>query len=124
MKVLVMILALMLVVVFALAAPADLSGTWKGQTVVDGADVALTLVLEKKGESYTGTVTDSAGFSKESEIRNAEFQDDTFSFVFTIFNGTDYLNVIVSMTVEGNIMRGLWESEDGNSGNAELMKHE
>ena len=121
MKALVIILALVLVAFTALAA-VDLSGTWKGKTEVDGMEVELTMVLEKSGDTYTGKISDSAGFSDESEIRDFEFEEGKISFTFTIYNGSEYMDVTVSGQVEGDKLTGSWESEDGNSGSVEMAK--
>jgi hypothetical protein len=121
MKTLVIILVLLLAA-FTFAAGADLSGTWKGGTEVDGAAVDLTLVLKKAGASYSGTITDSAGYSDNSEIENVKLEASQLSFSFMINNGVENLSVQVALEVDGITMKGNWESEDGNSGSIKMEK--
>lgn len=104
-------------------AQADLSGTWKGATEVpDIGEDEITLVLVKKDDSYTGTLTDSAGMAEESELEDVEYSEGKLTFNFTIYNGSEYMQVSCSLTVEGNKMTGHWETEDGSSGSIELEK--
>jgi hypothetical protein len=121
MKTLVIILVLLLAA-FTFAAGADLSGTWEGDTEVDGAAVDLILVLKKAGPSYSGTITDSAGYSDNSEIGNVKLEGNQLSFTFMIFNGSENMAVYVEVEVVGSAMKGNWESEDGNSGSVKLEK--
>lgn len=121
MKNLVMILVLLLVA-FTFAAGADLSGIWKGETAVDGAAVDMTLVLQKAGASYTGAITDSAGYSDNTEIQDVKLNGNQMSFTFMIFNGSENMAVYVAVEIDGGTMKGNWESEDGNSGSIEMKK--
>ena len=121
MKTLVIILVLLLAA-FTFAAGADLSGTWKGDTEVDGAAVDLTLVLKKAGPSYSGTITDSAGYSDNAEIADVKLDGNRLSFSFMINNGVENLAVQVALEVDGGTMKGNWESEDGNYGSINMEK--
>ena len=102
----------------------DLSGTWKGTTEVPDAmePDEVTLVLEKIGEEYSGTISDSLGFAEEAELENIEFKDNTLTFSFTIFDGFEYMTVYTTLTVEGDKMSGYWETEDGSSAPIELER--
>jgi hypothetical protein len=102
----------------------DLSGTWKGTTEVpeESEQDQLTLILEKADGEYTGTITDSLGFADEAQLEDVEFKDNTLTFNFTIFDGTEYTQVYATLTVEGNKMSGYWETEDGTSSQVELEK--
>jgi hypothetical protein len=121
MKTLVIILVLLLAA-FTFAAGPELSGTWKGGTEVDGEAVDMTLVLKKAGATYSGNITDSAGYSDNSEIENVKLDGNQLSFSFMINNGVENLSVQVALEVDGSTMKGNWESEDGNSGSVELVK--
>ena len=121
MKTLVIILVLLLAA-FTFAAGADLSGTWKGDTEVDGAAVDLTLVLKKAGPSYSGTITDSAGYSDNAEIADVKLDGNRLSFSFMINNGVENLAVQVALEVDESTMKGNWESEDGNYGSINMEK--
>jgi len=102
----------------------DLSGTWEGTTEVPDSPEPnkLTVVLENIDGEYSGTVTDSLGFAEDAELEDIEFKNNTLTFTFTIFNGTEYMPIYATLTVEENKMSGAWESEDGSSGPVELVK--
>ena len=103
----------------------DLSGTWQGTTEIpDSQEVdEVILVLEKTEQGYTGTLTDSLGFAQHEEIENIEFEDNNLSFSFTIFNGEDYLQIVMHLTIDSeNSMSGYWELEDGSSSSIQLKK--
>jgi hypothetical protein len=101
----------------------DLTGTWVGSTYVsDSGDDQVTLVLKKEGETYTGTVSDSMGMANESPLENAKFVDGTLTAEFTIFNGTDYMKIKLTLKLSGESLVGNWESADGETGNLELKR--
>lgn len=105
-----------------LAHSEDLSGTWAGTTVINGMDETLTLVLKKNEDTYTGNVTDSAGFSSETEIESVEIKDNQLSFSFEIDTGGAFMTVYVTLEISGNEMTGEWTSDDGGYGPIELEK--
>jgi len=102
----------------------DLSGTWVGETEVPGATEPdkLTLVFEKKDGEYTGKISDSMGMVQDAECEDLEFEDNTLTFNFLVNTGEEYLRVDVTLTVEGDKMKGDWQTEDGSSGSIELEK--
>ena len=102
----------------------DLSGTWEGTTEVPEAmePDQITLVLEKIDGEYSGTFTDSMGFADAAELKDIEFKENSLTFNFTIFNGFEYMQIYSTLTVDGSKMTGSWESEDGSSGQVELVK--
>lgn len=104
----------------------DLSGKWEGTTEVPGSTEPdkLTLILEKKDGEYSGILTDSLGFAQDEEIKDAEFEDSTLTFNFTIFTGDEYMQIFVTLTVEEDKMSGYWEGEDGSSAPVELTRVE
>jgi hypothetical protein len=102
----------------------DLSGTWEGTTEVPDAmePDQIKLVFIKIDGEYSGTFTDSMGFAEEAELKDIEFKENTLTFNFTIYDGFEYMQVYSTLTVDGNKMSGNWETEDGNSGQIELVK--
>jgi len=100
----------------------DLSGSWSGSTVINGMDETLTLVLKKSDDNYTGMVTDSAGFSNETEIESVKFENNQLSFTFPIDTGGAYMTIYVTLEVSKNEMTGEWTSDDGGSGPIKLKK--
>jgi len=101
----------------------DLTGTWEGSTYVpDSGDDQVTLVLQKEGEVYSGTLTDSMGLANESALENAQYVDGTLTADFMIFNGSEYLKIKLTLNLSGELLVGNWESEDGNTGSLELKR--
>ena len=110
-------------VVFA-AVGLDISGTWVGSAEVPNAGEpdGITMVLEKKEGSYTGTISDSMGMVSDAELEELSFEDNVLSFNFSVDTGADFLKIEVSLTVDGDSMSGAWQGEDGSSGSIELKK--
>jgi hypothetical protein len=109
---------LSLVVLAAPSTPAvDLTGTWTGSTVLNngqGATLELTLVLNKAGQSYSGTINDSLGLiDKDSAIADVKLAGNEFSFSFKGLGGA--LELAGSFTVTGDKMTG--KLEDKTNGN-------
>lgn len=105
-----------------LAADADLSGTWSGTTEVEGYDVTATLVLKKSNGSYTGTVTDSGGYTQDAEIYSVKLHENELSFSFQVTTPDGSMEVEMKLQIEGKKMTGSWYGEDGSSGPVELEK--
>lgn len=102
----------------------DLSGTWIGETEVPDAfePDKVTLVLEKTDGQYTGTVTDSMGMALEAELEDIEFENNEMKANFIIFDGYEYTRIYFVLTIEGDTMKGRWESEGGDSSPIELQR--
>jgi hypothetical protein len=103
---------------------ADLSGKWVGQTEVPNAAEPdkLTLILEKKEGGYKGKVSDSMGMLQDTELEGLEFKDNKLSCNFLVNTGEGFLKIQMTLTVEGDKMKGNWEAEDGSSGKVELER--
>jgi hypothetical protein len=108
----------------SLCQQADLSGTWIGETEVPDAfePDKVTLILEKVNGQYKGTVTDSMGMAQEAELENLEIKGNELKANFMIFDGYEYSRIYFVLTVEGDTMKGRWESEGGDSAPIELQK--
>ena len=101
----------------------DLTGTWEGTTYVpDAGDDQVTLVLRKEGEAYSGTVSDSMGMANEAKLENGKLVGGTLTAEFTIFNGSDYMKIKLTLKLSGDLLVGNWESADGETGNLELKR--
>jgi len=101
----------------------DLTGTWEGSTYVpDSGDDQVTLVLQKEGETYSGTITDSIGLANEAVLENSAYLDGTLTADFMIFNGSEYMKIKLTLRLSGDLLVGSWESEDGNTGSIELRR--
>jgi hypothetical protein len=114
-KIFIIVLAALILTVLVFAGTVDLKGTWEGSTEVDGNTVDLTLVLTKEADMYVGSIT-AAGFADNEKIRDVEFKDNKFDFSFTVYNGSEYLEVKVNLSVSEDRMTGGWKSEDENFG--------
>lgn len=127
MKKLILLIFLTVALVFALGPlfgqGTDLTGTWEGTTYVpDAGDDQVTLVLRKEGETYSGTVTDSMQLAVESNLENVKFENGTLTAEFTIFNGSDYVRIRLTLKVSGELLVGNWEDPDGETGNLEMKR--
>jgi hypothetical protein len=127
MKKLIFLLLLAVAIAFSLGPlfgqETDLTGTWEGTTYVpDAGDDQVTLVLKKEGETYSGTVTDSMQLAIESKLENGKFENGTLTGEFTIFNGSDYVRIRLTLKLSGELLVGHWEDPDGETGNLELKR--
>lgn len=102
----------------------DLSGTWEGTTEIPDAlePDKITMELEKVDGKYKGTASDTFGMMEDTELEEIEFKDNTLTFKVTIFDGSDYISVTLTLEVEGNTMSGYWETEEGESAPVEFKK--
>ncbi len=101
----------------------DLTGTWEGSTVVpDQGEDEMTLVIKKEEGEYTATITDSLGMLMDTECEDIEFEDGTLTFNFSILQEMETLTVWITLEVEGDMMKGYWETGEGDQGDIELKK--
>ncbi len=124
--------SLILIIVLAIAAfflaglvfaqPADLSGTWVGETVIPNVPDKdqITLVLNKEGATYSGTVTDSMEMAVESPLENVEFKDGTLTVEFVIFNGMQNVRIYFTLKVTEDRLVGRWSDGMGDEGPVDL----
>ena len=102
----------------------DLSGVWIGHTEVPDVPepVEMTLTLEKSGDSYIGTVSDSAGMLMDAEAEDLELDGDTLSFTLSLADEYETTLVYITLTVEDDTMTGYWEVDSGESAEIVLKK--
>ena len=101
----------------------DLTGTWEGSTVVpDQGEDKMTLVIKKEEGEYAATITDSLGMLMDTECEDIEFKDSTLTFNFSIAQEMETMTVWITLEVEGVMMNGYWETEEGEQGDIELKK--
>ena len=109
--------------VLTYASDLDLTGTWKGSTVVPDQGVdELTLVIEKEAGEYSATLSDSLGMLTDTECEDIEFKEGTLTFNVTISQGYDSFTVWMNLDVEGDKMSGYWETGDGDQGEINLER--
>jgi hypothetical protein len=109
--------------ILAFSQSIDLTGTWEGSTIVpEQGEDEMTLVIKKEEGEYVATLTDSLGMLDETECEDLEFEDSTLTFNFTISEGMDAFTVWITLEVEGDTMKGYWETAEGDQGDIELIK--
>jgi len=103
----------------------DISGTWVGETEIpDQGTDELTLVLEKAGDTYTATLSDSFGMLMDAECEDLEYEDNVLTFNFSINDGYSSMIVYIILKVDGNTMTGQWETGEGDTGAINMEKKE
>jgi hypothetical protein len=55
-------------------------------------------------------------------LEDLEFKDNKLTCNFLVNTGQSNLRVNMTLTVEGDKMKGNWEAEDGSSGSVELER--
>lgn len=102
----------------------DITGTWVGETEVPDMPEPdkITLVMEKVDREYKGTVSDSMEMLLDTECEEIKLEGNELTFNFLVFTGEEYMRVYMILTVEGDMIKGYWESEDGSSASIELKK--
>lgn len=101
----------------------DLSGTWEGTTFVpDQGEDEMILVIKKEDGEYAATISDSLGMLMDTECEDIEFKEGTLTFNFTIVQDIESLTVWITLQVEGDTMKGYWETGDGGQGDIELKR--
>ena len=113
--------ACLFLIAVTFAGGVDLTGNWEGSTEVDGNPLELNMTLIKEGDTYTGKIT-AANFAENEPIKDVEFKDNKLSFTFTVFNGDEYLDVKIELSVTEDRLTGGWKSEDGNYGDIVMEK--
>jgi hypothetical protein len=86
----------------------DLSGTWIGFAERQGNQDGLTLVLAKKDNTYTGTLTDEMGMFQGSEIRNFVQKAEAITFEFDGGGGGQTFTLKAELKLSGETMKGTW----------------
>jgi hypothetical protein len=110
---------------FAFCLDEDISGTWLGETEVpDQGTDELTLIIEKAGDSYTATISDSFGMLMDAECEDLEYTDNVLTFNFSIYDGYSSMTIYITLEVDGNTMTGQWQTEEGDIGAITMEKKE
>ncbi len=106
------------------AKPKDLGGTWTGFAVVPpGEKDEVTLALEKSGQTYAGRLNDTAGMLVNAEIRKFSLEASRVTFEFDVFNGSEVLAIKADLTLDGDVMKGVWiDLRGGDSDVFELTR--
>ena len=109
--------------VFAISQEVDLTGTWVGSTFIpDQGENEVTLVITKKEGELAATMSDSMGMLTDIECEDIEFENGTLTFNFMITQEMENQTIWITLDVEGDTMKGYWETGDGEQGDIELKK--
>jgi hypothetical protein len=108
---------------FASGLEADLVGTWEGTIIIpdQGTDEVTLNITENEGE-LAATMSDSLMMLNEIECEDVEFEDGTLTFNFTLSQDLETQTIWISLDLEGEILKGYWEDEEGGQGDIELTK--
>jgi hypothetical protein len=101
----------------------ELTGTWVGSTVIpDQGEDEMIFVIKKEEGEYAATISDSLGMLTDVECEDIEFKDGTLTFNVSVSEGMETFTVWITLEVEGDTMKGYWETGDGEQGDIELKK--
>ena len=101
---------------------ADVVGTWAGTATVseDGTGMEITLIVGKAESGYTGKLSDASGSIQEAEMRNVVFKDNKLTCAFDLPETMGGTSITIELTLEGEMLKGVWFDPEGNSGAIEL----
>jgi hypothetical protein len=104
-------LAIALLVCAAACLAADPAGKWALTAATpNGGQMKVRLVIEARGDAYTGVVSNSEG---EAVLKDLRVKDSEVSFVVE----TDDARYEVSATVDGDAMKGSYKVNGNSAGN-------
>ena len=94
----------------------DISGKWAGETVFMGSrdPDRITLVLEKKGDSYSGSISDSLGMIQNAPIENVIFVNDNLRFKFTATVAGRDVKMRAALNFFMERLVGAWSTDEGS----------
>jgi len=98
----------------------DILGTWTGFAMADGARLDITVVFAKSETGYTGKLSDASGMVPESPLREIAFKDGKLACEFDLDMGGTAVLIRFDLTLENDVLKGIWLDPDGNSDTIEL----
>jgi len=97
-------------------------GTWTGYAIVgDGSRLAFIFTVGKGEEGLTGKITDEAGIL-EMVAKNTVFADGKLTFDIDFPQGMEVVPIKVSLTLDGDSLKGFWVDPGGSSDVVELVR--
>ena len=100
----------------------DLTGTWSGETQMSRGKDLFTLVLAKKGNSYSGTMTDAMGVLNQVPLLDVKYSDGTLRFSFKASLPNRDLQLEATLKFENDRLVGLWTAETGDTSSLDLER--
>jgi hypothetical protein len=101
---------------------AGVVGTWTGYAIVgDGSRLDLIFTVGKGEEGLTGKITDEAGML-EIAAKSIVFADGKLTFDIDFAQGMEIVPIKISLTLDGDSLKGFWTDPDGSSDVIELVR--
>jgi hypothetical protein len=107
-------LSWILAVVFAVAAPANVAGTWRVQFVTPNGEAAVTMTLNQDGEKLSGRIVDEYG----EYVVNGSVADDQVTVSWSVVEEGKPLQITMKGTIDGEYITGV--ARLGNVGEGSL----
>ena len=102
----------------------DLTGTWSGATRFSGGRDVFTIMLARRGQSYTGTITDAAGLMKQVPLEDVRNAGGGLAFSFTASLSSQDLHFEATLKPENGRLIGTWTAEVGDTGSLAMERKE
>jgi hypothetical protein len=97
-------------------------GAWAGYTILgDGSRMEFTLAVGKGEEGLTGKIADQAGMM-EIMAKNMVFAEGKLTFDIDYPQGMEVVPIKVSLTLDGDSLKGFWTDPEGNSNVIDLAR--
>lgn len=107
--------------IFAQGKP-GLVGAWTGYAIVgDGSRLDFNFTVGKGEEGLTGKITDEAG-TLEIVAKNMVFADGKLTFDIDFPQGMEVVLIKVSLTLDGDSLKGFWVDPEGSTDVVELVR--
>lgn len=107
--------------VFAQGKP-GLVGAWAGYAIIgDGSRLDFNFTVGKGEEGLAGKITDEAGML-EIVAKNMVFTDGKLTFDIDFPQGMEVVPIKVSLTLDGDSLKGFWVDPGGSSDVVELAR--
>lgn len=98
-------------------------GAWTGHTFVgDGSRAEFTLVVDKGAEGLTARITSETGDVPDMACRNVAFADHKLTFDLDFPEGMDVILIRISLTLEGDTLKGDWANPQGETNTIDLVR--
>ncbi len=103
---------------------ADIVGTWTGYTFVgDGSRLDFVFTVAEGEEGLTGMMSiDETGTIPEIPCRNVTFADNKLTCELDYPEGMELVLIRVTLTLEGDLLKGFWTNPEGESDIVELAR--
>ena len=98
-------------------------GNWSGYTYVGGGSrVDFVLTVGQGEEGLTGKITDETGMIPEMVCRNVAFEENKLTFDIDFPDGMEIVLIKISLTLDGDVLKGFWMDPDGSSDIIDLAR--